>query len=122
MLLCRCTPVPRARATYENRGLYRDPTTRDTPTMAVGEQQFRVFRDLCDAFNGLGKGDLDLNEPFTAKPFRYLHKDVELEDYPAIPGATWHVGFQGALQWTRNLWESFEDFHLQPREFIPGKR
>jgi hypothetical protein len=88
--------------------------------MSVGEEDFRVFRELCDAFNGLGKGDLD--DPFTAKPFRYLHEDVELEDYPAIPGATWHVGYPGALQWTTNLWESFGDFHLEPREFIPGRR
>jgi len=87
--------------------------------MSVGEEDFRVFRELCDAFNGLGKGDLD--DPFTAKPFRYLHEDVELEDYPAIPGATWHVGYTGALQWTTNLWESFGDFHLEPREFIPGR-
>jgi SnoaL-like domain len=88
--------------------------------MAVGEEDFRLFRELCDAFNGLGQGDLD--DPFTAKPFRYLHEDVELQDYPAIPGATWHVGHPGALQWTKNLWESFGDFHLEPQEFIPGRR
>jgi len=94
--------------------------TGKNPKRSVGEEEFRVFRELCDAFNDLGRGDLD--DPFTAKPFEYLHEDVELEDYPAIPGATWHVGYPGALQWTTNLWESFEDFHLEPREFIPGKR
>ena len=58
------------------------------------------------------------------KPFRYLHEDVELQDYPDIPGATWHLGHPGALQWTMNLWESFGDFQLEPREFIhagPGR-
>jgi ketosteroid isomerase-like protein len=90
--------------------------TRDTPTMTLEEDDFRVFRELCDAFNGLEKSHLD--DPFTAKPFRYLHEDVELQDYPVIPGATWHVGHPGALQWTMNLWESFGDFQLEPREFI----
>jgi hypothetical protein len=81
--------------------------------MAEGEEDFRLFRELCDAFNGLGQGDLD--DPFTAKPFQYLHEDVELQDYPAIPGAAWHTGYQGALQWTTNLWESFGDFRLEPQ-------
>src|SRR5262245_31334453 len=66
------------------------------------EKDFRVFRELCSAFNALGESDLD--DPFGAKPFRYLHEDVELEDYPTIPGAAWHVGHPGALQWTTNLW------------------
>ena len=79
---------------------------------------FRVFRDLCDAFNGLHKGHLD--DPFAARPFRYLHEDVEIQDYPAIPGACWHVGHRGALQWTTNLWDSFGDFRLEPREFVPA--
>jgi ketosteroid isomerase-like protein len=87
---------------------------------APEEEDFRVFRDLCDAFNGLGKSHLD--DPFVAKPFRYLHEDVELQDYPGIPGATWHEGHSGALQWTVNLWESFGDFHLEPREFIRAGR
>ena len=87
---------------------------------APDEEDFRLFRELCDAFNGLGQGDLD--DPFTAKPFRYLHENVELQDYPGIPGATWHVGHPGALQWTMNLWESFGDFHLEPREFIRAGR
>ena len=80
------------------------------------EEDFQVFRDLCDAFNGLGNSQLD--DPFGAEPFRYLHEDVELQDYPGIPGATWHEGHAGALQWTTNLWESFGDFYLEPREFI----
>ena len=84
------------------------------------EEDFRVFRDLCDAFNSLGKRQL--GGPFEAKPFRYLHEDVELQDYPGIPGATWHEGHPGALQWTTNLWESFGDFHLEPREFIRAGR
>ena len=79
-----------------------------------------VFRGLCDAFNGLGKGQL--GDPFRAEPFRYLHEDVELQDYPGIPGATWHLGHAGALQWTTNLWESFGDFHLEPLEFIQAGR
>jgi hypothetical protein len=89
-------------------------------SMSEGEEDFRLFRELCDAFNGLGPGDLD--DPFTARPFRYLHEDVALQDYPSIPGATWHVGHRGALQWTKNLWESFGDFHLEPQEFILGRR
>ena len=84
--------------------------------MSVEEADFRVFRELCDAFNSLVKSRLD--DPLEAKPFRYLHEDVELQDYPGIPGATWHVGHPGALQWTINLWESFGDFQLEPREFI----
>ena len=88
--------------------------------MSVEEEDFRVFRELCDAFNGLGKSQLD--NPFEAAPFRYLHEDVELQDYPDIPGATWHVGHAGALQWTMNLWESFGEFKLEPREFIRGDR
>jgi hypothetical protein len=87
---------------------------------ALDEEDFRLFRDLCDAFNGLGKRHLD--DPFEAKPFRYLHEEVELQDYPGIPGATWHEGHPGALQWTVNLWESFGDFHLEPREFIRAGR
>jgi ketosteroid isomerase-like protein len=83
---------------------------------ALEEEEFQVFRDLCDAFNGLGKSQLA--DPFGAEPFRYLHEDVELQDYPDIPGATWHEGHAGALQWTTNLWESFGDFYLEPREFI----
>src|SRR5512133_1876538 len=71
-----------------NGGLCRDSTTRDTQTMAEGEADFRLFRELCDAFNDLGGSDLD--DPITAKPFQYLHEDVELQDYPAIPGAAWH--------------------------------
>ena len=89
---------------------------------ALEDEDFRLFRDLCDAFNGLGHGQPD--DPFGAKPFRYLHADVELQDYPGIPGASWHAGHPGALQWTMNLWESFGDFHLEPREFIqagPGQ-
>jgi ketosteroid isomerase-like protein len=88
--------------------------------MSVEDEDFRVFRELCDAFNSLGKSHLD--DPLEAKPFRYLSEDVELQDYPGIPGATWHVGHQGALQWTMNLWESFGDFHLEPREFIRAGR
>ena len=87
---------------------------------ALQEEDFQVFRDLCDAFNGLGKNQLD--DPFGAEPFRYLHADVELQDYPGIPGATWHEGHAGALQWTTNLWESFGDFYLEPREFIRAGR
>jgi ketosteroid isomerase-like protein len=89
---------------------------------APEEEDFRVFRDLCDAFNGLGK--VRPEDALGAKPFRYLHEDVELQDYPGIPGATWHEGHPGALQWTMNLWESFGDFHLEPQEFIragPGR-
>jgi len=87
---------------------------------ALEEEDFQVFRDLCDAFNGLGK--TRLGDPFGAEPFQYLHEDVELQDYPGIPGATWHEGHAGALQWTKNLWESFGDFNLQPREFIRAGR
>ena len=83
---------------------------------ALDEEDFQVFRDLCKAFNGLGKSQLA--NPFGAEPFQYLHEDVDLQDYPDIPGATWHHGHAGALQWTKNLWESFGDFHLEPREFI----
>lgn len=87
---------------------------------APEEEDFWVFRDLCDAFNGLGKVRPD--DALGAKPFRYLHEDVELQDYPGIPGATWHEGHPGALQWTMNLWESFTDFHLEPQEFIRAGR
>jgi ketosteroid isomerase-like protein len=87
---------------------------------ALEEEDFQVFRDLCDAFNGLGRSQLA--DPLGAEPFRYLHEDVELQDYPDIPGATWHEGHSGALQWTTNLWESFGDFHLEPREFIRAGR
>jgi hypothetical protein len=64
--------------------------------MAEGEEDFRLFGELCDAFNGLGQGDLDdLDDPFTAKPFRYLHENVSLQDYPAfrVRAGTW--GTQG---------------------------
>ncbi len=87
---------------------------------ALEEEDFQVFRDLCDAFNGLGRSQLA--DPFGAEPFRYLHEDVELQDYPDIPGATWHQGHAGALQWTTNLWESFGDFYLEPLEFIRAGR
>jgi ketosteroid isomerase-like protein len=87
---------------------------------ALAEEDFQVFRGLCDAFNGLGKSQL--GDPFGAEPFRYLHEDVELQDYPGIPGATWHEGHAGALQWTTNLWESFGDFYLEPLEFIRAER
>jgi ketosteroid isomerase-like protein len=87
---------------------------------ALEEEDFQVFRDLCDAFNGLGRSQLA--DPFGAEPFRYLHEDVEIQDYPDIPGATWHEGHAGALQWTTNLWESFGDFYLEPREFIRAGR
>jgi ketosteroid isomerase-like protein len=87
---------------------------------APEEEDFWVFRDLCDAFNGLGKVRPD--DALGAKPFWYLHEDVELQDYPGIPGATWHEGHPGALQWTMNLWESFTDFHLEPQEFIRAGR
>jgi ketosteroid isomerase-like protein len=97
-----------------------DATTRDTAAVSVEEEDFRVFRELCGAFNSLVKSHLD--DPLEAKPFRYLHEDVELQDYPGIPGATWHVGHPGALQWTMNLWESFGDFQLEPREFIHAGR
>jgi hypothetical protein len=88
--------------------------------MSGEEEDFRVFCELCDAFNGLRKSHLD--DPFKAKPFRYLHEEVEVQDYPVIPGATWHIGHPGALQWTMNLWESFGDFRLEPREFIRAGR
>jgi ketosteroid isomerase-like protein len=88
--------------------------------VSAEEEDFRVFRELCDAFNGLGK--IQLDDPFEAEPFRYLHEDVELQDYPDIPGATWHVGHRGALQWTTNLWESFGNFQLEPRECIHAGR
>jgi ketosteroid isomerase-like protein len=88
--------------------------------VSAEEEDFRVFRELCGAFNRLGKVHLD--DPYKAKPFRYLHEDVELQDYPDIPGATWHVGHPGALQWTTNLWESFGDFRLEPRECIHAGR
>ena len=84
------------------------------------EADFQVFRDLCDAFNGLGKRQP--GDPFGAEPFRYLHEDVELQDYPGMPGATWHEGHAGALQWTTNLWESFGGFSLEPREFLRAER
>ncbi len=87
---------------------------------APEEEDFWLFGDLCDAFNSLGRSQLD--DPFEAKPFRYLREDVELQDYPGIPGATWHEGHPGALQWTMNLWESFGDFHLEPKEFIHAGR
>ena len=87
---------------------------------ALEEEDFRVFRELCDAFNSLGKRHF--GGPFEARPFKYLHEDVQLQDYPGIPGATWHEGHPGALQWTTNLWESFGDFRLEPREFIGAGR
>ena len=87
---------------------------------ALEKEDFQVFRDLCDAFNGLGRSQLA--DPLHAEPFRYLHEDVVVQDYPDIPGATWHQGHAGALQWTRNLWESFGDIYLEPREFIPAGR
>ena len=43
--------------------------------MPVGKEDFRVVRELCDAFNSLEKGDLD--DPSTARPFPYLHEDVD---------------------------------------------
>jgi hypothetical protein len=89
-------------------------------SVSAEERDFRVFSELCDAFNALGKRHLD--DPFEAKPFRYLHEEVELQDYPEIPGACWHLGHAGALQWTTNLWESFGDFRLKPQEFIPAGR
>jgi ketosteroid isomerase-like protein len=95
-------------------------TSKMAELYALEEEDFQVFRDLCDAFNGLGRSQLA--DPFGAEPFRYLHEDVELQDYPEIPGATWHKGHAGALQWTTNLWESFGDFYLQPREFIRAGR
>ena len=118
----------------DGRAAIRIPRVRQEPTVfaslelsrkvaelyALEEEDFRVFRELCDAFNNLGKRHP--GGPFEAKPFRYLHEDVELQDYPGIPGATWHVGHPGALQWTINLWESFGNFQLEPREFIPGRR
>jgi len=82
----------------------------------LDEEDFQLFSELCDAFNSLGKSSPD--DPLDAEPFRYLHEDVELQDYPGIPAATWHRGHSGALQWTMNLWESFVDFHLEPQEFI----
>ncbi|HEY8779113.1 MAG TPA: hypothetical protein VIL93_04925 [Solirubrobacterales bacterium] len=82
------------------------------------EDEFGVFGDMCEAFNSLDKRHLD--DPFEARPFRYLHEEVELQDYPDIPGATWHLGHTGALQWATNLWDSFGDFRLEPREFIPA--
>lgn len=88
--------------------------------MSAEEEDFRVFHELCDAFNGLGKSHLD--DPFEAKPFRYLHENVALQDYPDIPGATWHFGHTGALQWTTNLWDSFGNFQLRPRECIHAGR
>jgi ketosteroid isomerase-like protein len=88
--------------------------------VSAEEEDFRVFHELCDAFNGLGK--IQLDDPFEAGPFRYLHEDVELQDYPDIPGASWHVGHAGAMQWTTNLWESFGNFQLQPRECIHAGR
>ena len=93
---------------------------RGAEVYALGKQDFRLFRDLCDAFNSLGNSQLD--DPLEAEPFGYLHEDVELQDYPGIPSATWHEGHSGALQWTMNLWESFGDFHLEPREFIRAGR
>jgi hypothetical protein len=57
------------------------------------EDEFGVFGDMCEAFNSLDKRHLD--DPFEARPFRYLHEEVELQDYPDIPGATWHVGHIG---------------------------
>jgi ketosteroid isomerase-like protein len=118
----------------DGRAAIRTPRIRQEPSLfaslelswkvaelyALQEEDFRVFRDLCDAFNSLGKRQL--GGPFEAKPFRYLHEDVELQDYPGIPGASWHEGHRGALQWTTNLWESFGDFHLEPREFIRAGR
>jgi hypothetical protein len=96
------------------------PGWRVAELHALEEKDFRLFRDLCEAFNSLGTSQID--DPLEAKPFRYLHEDVELQDYPGIPGATWHEGHPGALQWTMNLWESFGDFHLEPREFIRAGR
>ena len=118
----------------DGRAAIRIPRVRQEPTVfaslelswkvaelyTLEEEDFRVFRDLCDAFNSLGKRHP--GGPFEAKPFRYLHEDVELQDYPGIPGATWHEGHPGALQWTTNLWESFGDFRLEPREFIGAGR
>src|SRR4029079_8890511 len=71
---------------------------------ALEEEDFQGFRALCDGFNGLGKSRL--GDPFGAEPFQYLHEDVELQDYPGIPGATWHEGEAGALTWPQNTWES----------------
>jgi ketosteroid isomerase-like protein len=116
------------RAALGAPGVLQEPPLWTSPRLGWGvaelyaleEEDFRVFSELCDAFNGLGK--IPLDDPFEAKPFRYLHEDVELQDYPGIPGATWHQGHPGALQWTMNLWESFGDFHLEPQEFIRAGR
>ena len=57
------------------------------------EEDFQVFRDLCDAFNGLGKSQLA--DPFGVEPFRSLHEDIELQDYPDIPE---RPGMRGTLE------------------------
>ena len=60
---------------------------------ALEEEDFQVFRDLCDAFNSLGKSRL--GDPFGAEPFQYLHEDVDFRTIPAFRGRR---GTRGTLE------------------------
>jgi ketosteroid isomerase-like protein len=62
---------------------------------------------LVDAFN---QGD-------TPRALADLDPEVEFQDYPGMPDATWNRGPEGGVSWAAKWRESIGNLHLQVTEF-----
>jgi ketosteroid isomerase-like protein len=75
----------------------------------ISEQNADAVRRLLDGFN---RGDFAaLNE---------LDPQVELQDEPRIPGASWNRGHQGAIDWSVKLWQSFGQLSIDAEPIVVG--
>ena len=81
------------------------------------EEDFQVFRDLCNAFNGLGKSQLD--DPFGAEPFQVVC--MRTSNSRTIPAFQERPGMRGTPEpcnGPRIFGSPSRAFLLEPQEFI----
>jgi ketosteroid isomerase-like protein len=76
----------------------------------VPEEDIEAIRRLYAAFSRPDQG--------TSATLEELDADVEMQDYPGMPGARWHHGHRGAVEWALELWKAFGRFQLEALEFI----
>jgi ketosteroid isomerase-like protein len=76
----------------------------------MSRENIAAIRFLFEAFSAGGEA--------AARCLDVLAPDIEIQDYPGMPGATWNYGHQGAAAWAVKLFEVFGTFRLEPLELL----
>ena len=54
----------------------------------------------------------------TAAAYGLVSPDVEMQDYPGLPDAQWHRGYEGVIAWTVKLAEVVGEFRLEGSNYV----